>query len=696
MINKMNQPWYKTITNKSLIKRASVYAVVVGALLVSINHGNAILDNALNYTRVVQIILTIMVPFLVSITSSYLTIMKMGNVISGHSTRIYSLENQLNLLSKFPDQNPNPVFRISMRGELLYANPASNFILKALQTNIGEKIPDYLFREIAEVKSEDTGTIEFKLDGRIFSLLVVFIHEFDFINIYATDITAMKVINKFPDQNPNPVLRVSKDGALLYANSTSDLILNELRIKVGDKVQDEFKKEIDKLIANNSGGTLELRASEKTFELLIVPVYEFDFINIYGTDITARKVINKFPDQNPNPVLRISKEGELLYANSTSDLILDELGIKVGQKVPGWLKTNMDKILDSKSGEKMEVTAAHRTFELLVVSVYEYGFINIYATDITARKVINKFPDQNPNPVLRVSKEGALLYANSTSNLILNELGIKVGDKIPHRFKRNINEILESDAGGTMELQTADRIYELLVVYVYEYDFINIYATDITDKIELKKAHAENEKLLLNILPQSIADRLKMGEEVIADKFGEISVLFADVVGFTHLTTKLLPSQLVNLLNEIFTIFDKLTEKYNLEKIKTVGDAYMAVGGLNTEAGHLEEIAMMALEMNQQIENFNSKSKFAISIRTGIHKGSAVAGVIGIKKFVYDVWGDTVNIASRMESHSLPGKIQASESVYKTLKDKFDFEPRGKIEIKGKQPMDTYFLISKL
>jgi PAS domain S-box-containing protein len=220
---------------------------------------------------------------------------------------------------------------------------------------------------------------------------------------------------------------------------------------------------------------------------------------------------------------------------------------------------------------------------------------------------------------------------------------------------------------------------------------------DITTRKQAEAAlRLEQEKsdiLLLNILPQPIADRLKQDQSIIADTFGDVTVLFADIVGFTQLSSQVSPTQLVSLLNEIFSTFDHLAEKHGLEKIKTIGDAYMVVGGLpKPHSDHVEAIAQMALDMQQAVAEFSNTHDQDFSIRIGINTGPVVAGVIGIKKFIYDLWGDTVNTASRMESHGKPGCIQVTTTTYHRLQDNYLFDNRGIIEVKGKGKMNTYFL----
>ena len=201
------------------------------------------------------------------------------------------------------------------------------------------------------------------------------------------------------------------------------------------------------------------------------------------------------------------------------------------------------------------------------------------------------------------------------------------------------------------------------------------------------------EQLLLNVLPPPIVSRLKHKQSSIADHFAEATVLFADIVGFTTIADLISPTSLVDLLNEIFSSFDLLTQKYGLEKIKTIGDAYMVAGGIPTPRNdHAQAIANLALDMQQAITRFNQEHNENFSIRIGIHTGPVVAGVIGIKKFIYDLWGDTVNTASRMESHGLAGCIQVTDTTYNLLQDQFLFEERGTIPVKGKGQMRTYFL----
>ncbi len=213
---------------------------------------------------------------------------------------------------------------------------------------------------------------------------------------------------------------------------------------------------------------------------------------------------------------------------------------------------------------------------------------------------------------------------------------------------------------------------------------------------QIQAEREKSERLLLNILPAPIAERLKQGEQIIADQFDEATILFADMVGFTEIAGHTPPAKLVNMLSCIFSTFDSLVEKHGLEKIKTIGDAYMAVGGLPTpRPDHAEAIADLALDMQAAIAAMRDDFEPPLRIRIGIHSGPVVAGVLGTKKFAYDLWGDTVNVASRMESQGAPQTIQVSEVTARLLGPRYRLQKKGVIPIKGKGEMVTYLLKGK-
>jgi adenylate cyclase len=212
--------------------------------------------------------------------------------------------------------------------------------------------------------------------------------------------------------------------------------------------------------------------------------------------------------------------------------------------------------------------------------------------------------------------------------------------------------------------------------------------------IALRSEQERAESLLLNILPRSIADRLKAQPEAIADQFTAASILFADVVDFTPRSEHLSPAEVVGVLNDLFSHFDSLAERHGLEKIKTIGDCYMVAAGVpSPRPDHARALALMALDMLQAMRTTEVMGDLGMELRVGINSGPVVAGVIGRKRFLYDLWGDAVNTASRMESHGTPGRIQITRATFELLKDEFQCEPRGTVSIKGKGDMETWYLV---
>ena len=250
----------------------------------------------------------------------------------------------------------------------------------------------------------------------------------------------------------------------------------------------------------------------------------------------------------------------------------------------------------------------------------------------------------------------------------------------------------------TQSLQRRDELGEVATAFLEMFQRIH---QEVRERKHAEAAllteQEKSERLLLNVLPAEIVTRLKEAPGIIASRCSEVTILFADIVNFTGLAAQMQPADLVEQLNTIFSEFDTLTERYGLEKIKTIGDAYMVVGGLPVaRVDHAEAILAMAIDMLAVINQFRRQDGDLFQLRIGIHTGPVVAGVIGLKKFSYDLWGDTVNVASRMESHGKPDKIQVSESTYALLKDKHHFEQREKIHLKGWGEMQPYFWLDRL
>lgn len=291
-------------------------------------------------------------------------------------------------------------------------------------------------------------------------------------------------------------------------------------------------------------------------------------------------------------------------------------------------------------------------------------------------------------PIYRLQRDLAIVGALAL--LVVLAIGIWFSRSLMaplHRLTAGVRRFASGDQGAKVEVHTRDEIGQLCTAF-------NGMVDDITAKNALiESKNRENEELLLNVLPAPIANRLRGGEHSIADGFAEVSVAFADLVGFTALTSDMPPQHVVTLLNGLFTRFDTAAQELGIEKIKTVGDAYMAVCGLPVPVeNHIERMVRMAIRMIHITREHALENRVSMKLRVGVNSGPVVAGVIGKSKYIYDLWGDTVNLASRMEAGGIPDSIQVTRPVYEKLKDQFAFEPRGTIEIKGKGSVEAWLL----
>ena len=404
--------------------------------------------------------------------------------------------------------------------------------------------------------------------------------------------------------------------------------------------------------------------------------------------------INRFPDDNPNPVMRVDADRRLIYANPASRSVLRALGVTVGDRIPADVVARFEAVAPTRGF--VEIVWESRTYAVWPVPIADLGFTNLYGMDVTAERAIVKFPDQNPNPVLRIGWDGTLVYANPASAGLVAGLGLMLGMALPTDLSDALLACVVAGDRSSIEKDSGGRTYALLPVDVPEFGFINVYGTDVTAANERERLARENERLLLNILPEPIAQRLRDGEPLIADRFDDVTLMFADIVEFTRLSSTMSPAELVGVLNEVFTAFDGLVERYGLEKVKTIGDAYMVVGGMSVRSDdHTARVAALALDLSPVLDRIEAAARIGIVFRVGIHCGPVVAGVIGSTKFIYDIWGDTVNLASRMESTGVSGRVQVTQAVRERLAGTFGFEERGLIDVKGKGMIPTYFLVGR-
>ncbi len=349
----------------------------------------------------------------------------------------------------------------------------------------------------------------------------------------------------------------------------------------------------------------------------------------------------------------MDERGNILIVD---DLRTNRLKIAIGLKKQGY------RIAEAENGRQ--------ALEMLRAQTFDLVLLDILMPELNGYEVLEEMKNDSALrsvPVIVISAQDEL-------ESVVRGIELGAEDYLPKNFDP---VLLRARIGASLEKK---RLRDQEQAYLRE--------------IQLERE--KSERLLLNILPAPIAERLKQREEIIADSFEQASVMFIDIVSFTKLSSQVPAAQVVLMLNEVFSTFDALTEKYRLEKIKTSGDSYLVVGGLPVpKPDHLEAIAEMALDVLTSITKFHQIGEDHLQLRIGIHTGLVEAGVIGKNKFIYDIWGDTVNIASRMETTGLPGTIQVTETVYQLLAGKYRFESRGEISVKGKGPMNTYMLVGR-
>ncbi|MFH7244434.1 MAG: adenylate/guanylate cyclase domain-containing protein [Spirulina sp.] len=308
--------------------------------------------------------------------------------------------------------------------------------------------------------------------------------------------------------------------------------------------------------------------------------------------------------------------------------------------------------------------------------------------------------DQQPAPRLLAFKSGVADYINPTlwPEEIVARLHVQITSSTLHQRLQGQAQRAVSSGGASKLLTDLQRALRRQAEQLQaQNDQLH---QEMQEREQAQQAlrleQQKSEQLLLNILPKAIVDKLKQLEGSLAERFDDVTILFADIVNFTPLAAQTSPLDLVNWLNQIFSEFDRLADRYRLEKIKTIGDAYMVVGGLPLPShDHAEAVMEMALAMQATADHIARTDGQDFQLRIGINTGAVVAGVIGIKKFSYDLWGDAVNIASRMESQGYPGRIQVTEETYKRVKHLYHFESVGRVLVKGRGYLNTYQYASR-
>ncbi|MEE2960913.1 MAG: adenylate/guanylate cyclase domain-containing protein [Myxococcota bacterium] len=398
----------------------------------------------------------------------------------------------------------------------------------------------------------------------------------------------------------------------------------------------------------------------------------------------------KFPDQNPNPVLKVSESGTLLYANAAADIIKGAWGIEIDSAMPTWLVEHAKTAADIP----VEGAVGNRTYAFHVVSVPEFGFINVYGTDITAMKAITKFPNQNPNPVLKIDINGKLLYSNEAGGVICGGWGVIVGEILP----KSIVDFARECSGDTLEIDVAQKTFLLNIVPVPEFEFINIYGTDVT-------AARDNERILGKLSkyfsPQVYSSIFSGDLEVrIQTRRKKLTVFFSDIKGFTELTERLEPEVLTELVTDYLTTMTEIAVRHGGTVDKYIGDAIMVFFG-DPESKGIKEDAVacvnMAMEMKSALPGIRKAWQekgvaHPLDIRIGIHTDICTVGNFGSNdRLDYTTIGNGVNLASRLESNARPNQIMISEDTYLLVREHVECEKLDRIKVKNIQnPIQPY------
>jgi class 3 adenylate cyclase len=512
----------------------------------------------------------------------------------------------------------------------------------------------------------------------------------------------IKVLKKFPDKNPNPVLRFSEDGILIYYNNPSEIIVKALNIKINERPDDKFQKNLNKAIKNDEN-SFEFETQKKVFNLKAVYVNELKGFNVYGTDITAKKVIDKFPDRNPNPVMRISSTGILIYFNDASSHIVSKHNLAIDKIVSGDIIESVGETILTNQSSTKELIAGTKTYLMSYVPVNEFDCVILYATDITASKLINKFPDQNPNPVLRLSSTGVLNYYNDASKYIIDNWKVKKGEKLPN----TILDILYQkplDNTHDIQLNINDRFYSFSIVKLEEMNFHLLYGTDITDT---KDKEMILSKLSKYFSPQVYSSIFSGQLDVnISTNRKNLTVFFSDIKGFTTITERLEPEQLTDIITFYLTEMTNIATEFGGTVDKYIGDAIMIFfGDPNSNGNKADAIACVAMALKMQKKLITIRKKWEqlgitepLEVRMGIHTDICTVGNFGSNnRLDYTVLGNGVNLASRLESLAEPNKILISENTYNIIKEDIHCEYQDEIIVKGKShPIKMFNVIKEL
>ncbi|WP_206043874.1 adenylate/guanylate cyclase domain-containing protein [Geitlerinema sp. P-1104] len=603
------------------------------------------------------------------------------------------------------EDNPSPVLQTSRDGVICYGNPASEPLLQAWGCQVGDRLNPPLQAAIAEVSlSGEARDVTCVCGSRSYQFKVVPLASGRWVNLYGWEIAAKPQMSPTVQSLGEKLSRVLDQAKVRPRNNSQEL---QLKIWECLSVQQHLREQQRQLnaifreagigIALLDGEGRILRTNPALQKMLERPEED-----LQGTAFLQAITLQDALDA-PLGEAEAEIQGAIAQRQSLPRKL--EVCCQNQKGVSFWISLGLSVI---------QVAGAEpHCFVMLIEDISE-GKLSRDALQLTQFAI-----DAAADIVLWILPSGQFAYANEAAAWALGYdadmlLGRSFQDIAPDFATADWDEFWQSmqqqrSFAFETRLQRGNgEIFPVdLTVNGIEFNhhqYICAFARDITERKQteeaLRMAQERSERLLLNIFPASVAKQLKqqahdngqMGA-AIAQRFEDVTVLFADIVGFTNLCSRCAPSDLVHILNDIFSAFDRLTQERGLEKIKTIGDAYMAVGGLpEPQENNAEAVAELALAMMNEAARFSVQSGEPIILRVGLATGPVVAGVIGLNKFSYDLWGDTVNLASRMESQGVPGCIQVTQEAYERLRHRYVFEKRGKLQVKGKGETIAYLL----
>lgn len=506
-----------------------------------------------------------------------------------------------------------------------------------------------------------------------------------------------KIYEKFPDQNPNPVMRSSEKGDILYFNNPAIKIIQYWEQVKDRSFPKSFFDNVKKSKQKLAESSFEIRTDKKFFLVKSVYVEELKSYNIYFQDITAKSIISKFPDQNPNPVMQVDYEGHLIYHNEASNPFIKHHKLKIGSLVSEDLLSLVGEVALTSSFKNSRVNFAHSIYDIHLVPIKEFDFIIMYCTDVTAEDLVRKFPDQNPNPVLRFNKDFILEYYNDAASYIIDEWGVSTGQSIDMWIISKIKNSKTSHI-KKIEHEVGDKTFSSNIVFTPQFNFYLMYSTDIS---ESRAKEMILGKLSKYFSPQVFSSIFTGELDVKIDtRRKNLTIFFSDIKGFTSLTEKLEPEQLTNLIADYLTEMTDIAMKYGGTVDKYIGDAIMIFfGDPDTRGIKIDAVSCvkMALEMLTRLSVIKKKWESQgisdnLSIRIGIHSDICTVGNFGSKdRLDYTVLGNGVNLASRLEGLAKPNTILISDSTYNIIKEEIECTASEEVKVKGKlQPVKTY------